>query len=361
MWANVADFRLRGGVMDEARTGMRVIALAAPAEGAGRTTLAAWLGWRAERSATAGPVVLLDAEAAGDLSAWAEARGFPRPVSARWDESCTAAGFRRLAEAGVGLVVIDCPGTDDGERLDEVLAIADLTAILVRPSQDDLAAVGGLVDRVEAAGKSFLFVVNQAPEESDMTAATAVALAQHGTVCPVILPERPDFGLDGAGDPTAADDEDDAVSDFSGLWDYLHGRLARAAPGVSAEPAAAEQDRRRYPRHDYDQAATFTWDDQVLPCLVRDISAGGLSFRAENRPPLGARVMVQVPYLGQFDAEVVRDVGETVGLRFTVDEDQRASLIDRLSDLIGSGRRRAATAPPVEVADELFLSKKRLA
>ncbi len=54
-------------------------------------------------------------------------------------------------------------------------------------------------------------------------------------------------------------------------------------------------------------------------------------------------------------------MGETVGLRFAVDEDQRASLIDRLSDLIGSGRRRAATAPPVEVADELFLSKKRLA
>ncbi len=47
MWVDAARFRPRGEVMDETRTGMRVIALVAPAEGAGRTTLAAWLGWRA--------------------------------------------------------------------------------------------------------------------------------------------------------------------------------------------------------------------------------------------------------------------------------------------------------------------------
>jgi hypothetical protein len=338
---------------------MRVVALTAPAEGAGRTTLAGWLGWRAEQAA-AGPVVLLDADAVGDLSRWAEARKPQHQVSARWDDSCTASGFRQLAEAGIGLVLVDCPGPDDGTRLDEVLAVADLAAILVRPTEDDLSSVGGLVDRVEAAGKRFVFVVNQAPEMGDMTAATAVALAQHGPVSPVILPERPGLGLDGVGDPAAvASGDDEADCDFAHLWDYLSGRLARLAPAVSLEPAAAADDRRRYPRHDYEQAATYTWEGQVLPCLVRDISAGGISFRSENRPPLGARVTLQVPYLGQFDAEVVRDTGEAVGLSFVVDENQRTQLVDRLSNLIGAGRQSALPATPAEPPAELFARKKR--
>src|SRR5688572_14574283 len=44
----------------------------------------------------------------------------------------------------------------------DVIARADLVVVPVRPTPDDLDAVGPTLDMVEAAGKNFVFVVSQA-------------------------------------------------------------------------------------------------------------------------------------------------------------------------------------------------------
>ena len=352
---------------------MRVLALAAPLDGAGRTTLAAWLGLEAER-AGAGPVVWLDAAAEPALLGWAEEADLSRPFAERWDASCTPIEFQRLDTAGVGLVVVDCPALDQPERLASTLAVADLAVIVVQPRAESLAATGRMADAMDAAGKPFLFVVNRASEDGDMTTATAVALAQYGTVSPVILPERADLAEAAPSSPSstapAMEPSAGAGSEIGRLWEYLLQRLERCAPtpqstlprsamSQSAMYGSSDEgrERRRHARHSFEQYSTFTHDGRVFPCRVRDISAGGLSFVTQDRPALGARVTLHLPYLGEFVAEVVRHQDDIVGLRFAVEENRRADLVEELTALIGAGR----TAAPQEAGDELLVRKKHRA
>ncbi|MCZ6522401.1 MAG: hypothetical protein O7A68_00840, partial [Alphaproteobacteria bacterium] len=162
--------------------------IAAPADGAGRTTLAGWLARHAE-DAGDGLVVALDANDDRALLSWARSEGFARPITAAWDHSCTFESLSRLEDEGVALVLVDCPVADGGAASAALLAAADLALIVVRPQGEDLAATERLVDLVDEAGTPFVFVVNQACDDEETTAAI-IFLAQHGTVSPVILQRR---------------------------------------------------------------------------------------------------------------------------------------------------------------------------
>ena len=328
---------------------MHVVMIAAPADGAGRTTLAGWLARHAE-DAGDGLVVALDANDDQALLSWARSEGFARPITAAWDHSCTFESLSRLEDEGVELVVVDCPLAQRGVASAALLAAADLALIVVRPQGEDLAATERLVDLVDEAGTPFVFVVNQACDDEETTAAI-IFLAQHGTVSPVILQRREALTMPkrGSGED-GGEDQSDFAQEIARLWDYLGDCFARMSE--RAEPERETPIPPQDAKHAYYQRATFVVPEMVYPCHVMEISANGLSFFSEVELPRGSRVRFHLPYLGQFDCEVMDSSLDEVDARFVIDEARRVELLDRVAALFGPGHEQQGAAASCEPRPE---------
>ena len=325
---------------------MRVVAFVSEVPGSGKTLLAGHVAAQAGAEGV-GPVVVLDGDPARGLSEWWAERAAPNPVLGAWDRTCTAEGFKRLAKGGVALVVIDTPSGHTA-MAEQAIALADLVVLPTRPNPRDLEAAGAVVNMVEALETPFVFLINHTQGEDDFPTAAVIALAQHGTVCPVILPQRPDFDRCRDGGRTVMDLDPDSPSseDMARLWDYLSNHMAKVAPATKAERRSEPGDRRRFPRHRYDQVATYSVGDMVFPCHINDISAGGVSISTAEPPVIGTEVTLHVPYLGAFKGETVYAAADRVGLRFLIDERTQGDLVKQLSGLLhGDQHHPEADAP----------------
>ena len=78
------------------------------------------------------PVVVLDGDPARGRSHWWAGRAAPSPILGAWDRACTAEGFKRLAQGGVALVVIDTP-SGHSAMAEQAIALADLVILPQRP------------------------------------------------------------------------------------------------------------------------------------------------------------------------------------------------------------------------------------
>ena len=313
---------------------MHTIMIAAATAGAGRTTLTAGLGLYAQEVED-GLVVSLDADNEPVLLQWARRQSLCPPITAVWDESCTPQNLHQLASRGVDVILIDCPLPAEKERFAGVLAAVDLVLILVRPQSEDLDAVGGLIDLVEAEGKPFIFVINQSTGDEDMTTVTVMTLAQHGTVSPVILQHCEALaGFDFEGGETISLDQLDYAPEIAPLWNYVRGSLARH--GEQADPEAPTG--REEVRSDYYQHATFIVPEMVYPCEVLKISSEGLLFTSDIELPAGTRLRFNLPYLGQLYCEVMGIHPEGLEARFVIDEDRRAELYELVAGLVDNAR-----------------------
>ncbi len=352
---------------------MRVLAFVSEMHGSGKTLLAGHVAAQAAAEGI-GPVVLLDGDSAGSpagslagsleggskpgqaagqmaaseggLTGWWRSRRAANPILGAWDGSVTAAGLARLAAAGVALVVIDTPSGQSAVA-QQAIALADLVVLPTRPNTKDLEVVGAVVDMVESLRRPFVFLINHSGGEEDFPTAAVMALAQHGTVCPVILPRRGDLAASQAEGRLVMEIDPDSASseDMARLWDYLANHLAKVAPATREDRRDRAQDRRQFPRHRYDQVATFTLGGMVFPCRISDISAGGVSILAPSPPVKGEELVLHVPYLGEFRAEPVHVAGERVGLKFLIDADEQSGLVGQLSALLRSGRRSEEPQP----------------
>lgn len=137
-----------------------------------------------------------------------------------------SAAIPSLRTQGFGLVVVDTPpAADQIVRL--AIAAADLVLVPVRPSPDDLDAVGETADLVTIQGKPMVFVVNSATKRARLTSDAAIALSQHGTVSPAVL-HRSDVyaasALDGL-TVLEADPRGAPAGEVSELWGYVSKRL----------------------------------------------------------------------------------------------------------------------------------------
>lgn len=335
---------------------MRVLAFVSEMPGSGKTVLAGHVAAQAAAEGI-GPVVLLDGDPErgsaggpardpeGGLSAWWRSREAANPILGAWDDSVTAEGLARLAAAGVALVVIDTP-SGRSAVVRQAIALANLVVLPTRPNSKDLEAASAVVDRIEALRTPFVFLINQCGGEEDFPTAAVMALAQHGTVCPVILPRRGDLAASQAEGRTVMEIDPDSASseDMARLWDYLSSHIAKVAPATREDRRDASRDRRRFPRHRYDQIATFTVAGMVFPCRIDDISAGGVSILAPSPPVRGVELVLHVPYLGEFRAQPVHIAGERVGLKLLCDAEAQSELVSRLSALLRSDRGTQASA-----------------
>lgn len=207
---------------------MRVIVLASRKGGAGKTTLTSHLAVEAER-AGAGRVALADTDPQGGLAAWYNARQAETPLFVD-----VSKGLRTAVDAcrkgGIDLLIIDTPPSVT-ETIGSVVAFADLCIIPVRPSPNDLRAVGGTVEIARRLNKPMVFVVNQVTPRARITSEAAIALSQHGTVAPVMLGARVDFASSMTDGRTAIelDAASRSAAEVTELWQYLASRMEGVA------------------------------------------------------------------------------------------------------------------------------------
>ena len=224
---------------------MHVIVFASQKGGSGKTTLCGQLAVQAEQ-AGAGPVALIDTDPQGSLAAWWNAREAATPVFVKTQFPALAGDLARLRDGGMELVFVDTPPAVT-DTIRSVVNVADMVVIPTRPSPHDLRAVGATIDIVEGLGKPLVFVVNAATPRAKITAESAIALSQHGTVAPVTVHQRIDFAtsmIDGRA-VMEINAESRSAGEIAGLWDYLSKRLGKVERRI--EQTAFEAPEQRYP------------------------------------------------------------------------------------------------------------------
>jgi chromosome partitioning protein len=173
---------------------MDIIVVASQKGGAGKTTLLRSLAVALQQTGRA--TAILDTDPQGSLTSWWNRREEQTPALVKIDPNDFATGAAALEAAGIECLFVDTPPSVH-PQLAKLLAHATLAIVPVRPSPDDLDAVGDTLALIEAAGCPFLFVMTQAKPRTRLQMQAVLALAKHGKLAPTVIHDRTDF-------PTAA-------------------------------------------------------------------------------------------------------------------------------------------------------------
>ncbi len=186
--------------------------------GSGKTSLCAHIAVEAERTKD-GPVYLMDTDPQGTLSTWHESRTASTPHRIEVKLPALPAALETLAGHGAALCMIDTAPTRADENA-ELFRLADLVLVPVRPSPSDLWAVAATVRLLKQIGTPFLFVVNQATLNANITAQAIAALSHHGPVAQTIIVNRVPYAAamtDGHTAPELAV-KGPAAAEIADLW-----------------------------------------------------------------------------------------------------------------------------------------------
>ncbi|WP_447683733.1 nucleotide-binding protein [Methylobacterium sp. D53M] len=207
---------------------MHVILVASQKGGAGKTSLLRNLAVATHQMH--GSTVILDTDPQGSLTSWWNRREDAQPPLVKLELSDFAAGVERLEAAGIEYLFVDTPPSVRPE-LRTLLAHASLAIVPVRPSPDDLDAVGDTLALIEEAGCPFVFVLTQAKPRTRLQMQAVMALAKHGKLAPTVVHDRQDF-------PTAAisgkavteiEPETTAAREIKEVLDYVLTQLRKEA------------------------------------------------------------------------------------------------------------------------------------
>ena len=204
---------------------MRSIAVVSRKGGSGKTTLAAHLAVAAER-AGAGPVALIDTDPQASLADWWNARSAETPLFVRTGFDRLEDDSRRIADAGVELLVVDTPPAVT-DSIEKCIALADIVVIPSRPSPHDIRSVLSTVKLVEHLGKPLVFVLNAAVGRARITSESISILSQHGPIAPTVIGQRLDFAVSMIDGRTVMEMPGTSKSseEIADLWTYLAARL----------------------------------------------------------------------------------------------------------------------------------------
>lgn len=166
---------------------MKTIVFSCLKGGSGKTTHSAHFACALEDLGQ-GPVVTMDLDPQGSLSAWWNDRTKDTPAFARVEN---VAHFPRkhaeVRDAGYAWCVIDTP-PQDGAINEAAIALADLVVIPVKHSPHDVRAAKTTVRMCQAAGKRFYFLLNETNGRAVALDATR-NLAAIGPVIPQHVPK----------------------------------------------------------------------------------------------------------------------------------------------------------------------------
>jgi len=160
---------------------MQIVVQASQKGGAGKTTLTGHLAIAAEQRGVK-PVVMIDTDPQGSLSTWWNRRKADTPLLSPLPHlRDLSTRLEELRQGDVALVLIDTPPAITSS-IREVMRVADLVVMPVRPSPHDLDAIGATINLAQAAGVPFVFAVTQAKLNARVTPQTVALLSAHGTV-----------------------------------------------------------------------------------------------------------------------------------------------------------------------------------
>ena len=203
--------------------------------GSGKTNLCAHIAVEAER-AKDGPVYLIDTDPQGTLSTWHESREAETPHRIEVTLPTLAAALGTLAQRDAKWCMIDTAPTRADENV-ELFRLADLVLVPVRPSPSDLWAVAATVGLLKQVGTPFLFVVNQATLNANITAQAVAALSHHGPVAQTIIVNRVPYAAamtDGHTAPELAI-KGPAATEIAGLWKNIKSCMHANMKNTKAE------------------------------------------------------------------------------------------------------------------------------
>ncbi|MFO1127223.1 MAG: division plane positioning ATPase MipZ [Rhodospirillales bacterium] len=316
---------------------MRVVAFLSETAGVGKSLLACHLAVEAMR-ASGRTVVLIELGEADGLALWRSRRVNPAPPVIRVAPADLGPELERLYGDGVGLAVIDTPAPPSPAHA-EVLSWADLVVLPVAPQRGALEKIGRIVRYVETQGAPFTFVVNRAGAAHKFTAAYAMALAQHGTVCPIVIARREAFAdAFAAGRVVGEQRHDDAeAADVIGpFWRFIDTMLIRLC-GADVPPRPTEiGEKRRFPRWSLDWNVVVCRGDERFSCRLIDLSGAGAGLDLEADLTLGDAITLALPSLGSFDAVVVHVGDGRVGCRLVLDAERQWRLAEGLAARMGA-------------------------
>lgn len=199
---------------------MKVIVLASQKGGVGKTTLSGHLSVQA--ASDGAKVALIDTDPQGSLAAWWNARKNEQPIYVSSSIAKLESDIETLKQAGFDYLFVDTPPAVTS-TIKSVVELADLVVIPTRASPHDLRAVGATVDIVNDSNKRMVFVLNGAANRARITADAAIALSQHGAVCPTVIYQRTDFAssmIDGRS-VQELDASSKSALEIKLLWNYV--------------------------------------------------------------------------------------------------------------------------------------------
>ena len=181
---------------------MQIYSLISQKGGAGKSTLARQL---AVLAGSAQPSMLIDRDPQQTTTKWwirrqevTKASGRPELVELEGNTLMTAAGVLRRKP---GVLFIDTkPAVGEPEA--EAARASDLVIVPVRPSPDDLEAVGETLRIIRRLDKRSVLIVNAAKNEARATNARAALSRYPVPVCPTSISDRAiylDAALEGKG------------------------------------------------------------------------------------------------------------------------------------------------------------------
>lgn len=182
---------------------MQVYSLISQKGGAGKSTLARQLAVLAGES---GPSLIIDRDPQRTTTKWWTRRSEISPAPERpelinIDEASLTEAVKQLRRMSEGVAFIDTrPAVEEPEA--EAARVADLVIVPVRPSPDDLEAVGETLKILRRLDQHVVVVVNAARNEGRAIGARAALSRYPVPVCPTHLVDRTiylDASLEGRG------------------------------------------------------------------------------------------------------------------------------------------------------------------
>jgi chromosome partitioning protein len=217
---------------------MQTIVINSQKGGSGKTSLCAHLSVEAGRAGD-GPVYLIDTDPQGTLSTWHESRAAETPHRVETGLSDLAPALDTLAQREAALCFIDT-APNRGDDNAELFGLADLVLVPVRPSPSDLWAVSATVALLKRAGTPFLFVVNQATLNANITAQAIASLSHHGPVAETIIAARVYYAAamtDGHTAPELAR-KGPSAKEIASLWKNIKACLHATMPAAKVKAHA---------------------------------------------------------------------------------------------------------------------------
>lgn len=210
---------------------MHVVAFAAKKGGVGKTLLTASMSVVASNRRASGrwsrprKVAIIDLDPQGCLTEWRNRRSAVAPAIAQTAPAELADRLEALSRSGTSLVFIDTPPGHEAILL-QVLRVADLVVIPIKPSELDVAAALRTATAARAIGVPYVFLPNGAPFRSRAMGAAIRHLDAHGL--PAVPPIHQRVGLMLENGTTGMERQPDSVGahEIKRAWRALEAILA---------------------------------------------------------------------------------------------------------------------------------------